>query len=149
MSLSFKDIKMIILSIFFVWILGIKKIKNIKNRNLSYQCYFLLHRKNELREIFLLIKIAHNMLFFFSTFFKIYLSNCSQVIYFLPNPATLLTTYWISSSPRLNFISYEIFFKSSKLRVYFFSKSTKLNMALLPSRLNGLPNLSVSFLRNV
>ncbi len=71
------------------------------------------------------------------------------MISFLPNPATLFITSWISSSLRLYFINYEILLKSSNVKIYFFSLSTKLNIAFLPSLLNGLPSLSVSFFKNV
>ena len=70
--------------------------------------------------------------FFFSTFFPMYLLNCSYVISFFPNPATLFITSWISYGPKLNFICSDMLLKSSKLNTSFSYGSINPNIAFRP-----------------
>jgi hypothetical protein len=78
-----------------------------------------------------------------------YLLNCYQLISFFPKPATLFTTYWISSSPKLYLICYDILFKSAISSTSFFYTSTNENIAFLPDSLKGFPTFSVINLRKV
>jgi hypothetical protein len=80
---------------------------------------------------------------FFSTFFAMYLLNWSQVISFLPNPATLLITSCNYSSVRLNFNWSEIRLNDAKSKTYLPYVSTKLNIDLLPPSEKGFPILYV------
>lgn len=86
---------------------------------------------------------------FLSTFLAMYLLNWSQEISFLPKPATLFTTSWISSSLKLYFSWSDILLRSSTVSVYFCSGSTSANIARLPASLNGLPIFSVMRCRKV
>ena len=83
--------------------------------------------------------------FFFSTFFAMYLLNCSNVISLFPNPATLFITSCIYYGPRLNFICSDITVRSSNVSVRFCSGSMSPNMAFRPLSLKGFPLNKVNF----
>ena len=86
---------------------------------------------------------------FLSTFFAMYLLNCYHDIYFFPKPDTLFTTSCNSSSVRLYFKFYDIVFRSSNSRFYFWLGSTSSNIDLLPFSLKGFPTFSVTLVRKI